>query len=657
MTLEMAAVVRRGTFTLGVSLTVAPGEVLGVLGPNGAGKTTLLRALAGLTAVTEGSIRLGDTVLDDAATGTFVPAERRPVGVVFQNYRLFPHLGVRDNVAFSSRSRGASRRDARRHADRYLHQLDLSALASRKPAQLSGGQAQRVALARALAADPGLLLLDEPLVGSRRPDPAGRAHRAAPTPGNVPGADPDRDARPAGGDGDDRPAAGHRGRARGPAGHARAGRGTPGDPVRRSPGRAQSLPGRLDGGGRHGSAAWRRRSHSSTRTVPLPPVGTHVLVAVRPSAIALLTERPHHASPRNVWAGTVAGLEMLADRVRARIDGPAERARRPHRGCRGRPRAAPGAAGVALREGHRGGRVPRGLASPLAGWTPPAGNHPDGRISRWIAHRCRWTPYGWRVVKTRGGDVENPSVPNAPDDVYDAAVWRALPWVSGILAVLYALFAGQHLLVLDGTTRLIMASTAAGTSLALAALWVRAPHPRPQPVLRPSGHRADRRSRRGQRRGPPRRRVRAAADHQRDARHRRRRCRAAVDALVRRHRLPGMGRLGRGRIDGRAEPAVGLLRDRAGRRDRAVRRDQPRGPPRRRRARRGAGAGRVVGRARPSHRPGQPARAVDGRRPDRRDTLAGRATRCTASSSTSTSSAGQRRARARGRRRGAGGGR
>jgi diguanylate cyclase (GGDEF)-like protein len=76
------------------------------------------------------------------------------------------------------------------------------------------------------------------------------------------------------------------------------------------------------------------------------------------------------------------------------------------------------------------------------------------------------------VVKTRGGDVENPSVPNAPDDIYDAAVWRALPWVSGSLAVLYALFAGQHLLVLDDTTRLIMASTAGGTSLALAVLWL-----------------------------------------------------------------------------------------------------------------------------------------------------------------------------------------
>ena len=161
LTLDMA--VRRSEFQLRVAATVKAGEVLGVLGPNGSGKTTLLRAIAGLAAVTEGSIRLGDTILDDAATDTFVPAEHRPVGLVFQNYRLFPHLSVRDNVAFAARSGGAGRADARRHADRFLTQLDLTSFAARKPAQLSGGQAQRVALARALAADPAMLLLDEPL--------------------------------------------------------------------------------------------------------------------------------------------------------------------------------------------------------------------------------------------------------------------------------------------------------------------------------------------------------------------------------------------------------------------------------------------------------------------------------------------------------------
>jgi molybdate transport system ATP-binding protein len=108
--------VDRGTFTLSLTARVEPGEVLAVLGPNGAGKSTLLRALAGLVPLTEGSIRLGDAVLDDAATDTWVPADRRPVGIVFQDYRLFPHLDVRDNVAFAPRSRGVGRAESRRAA-------------------------------------------------------------------------------------------------------------------------------------------------------------------------------------------------------------------------------------------------------------------------------------------------------------------------------------------------------------------------------------------------------------------------------------------------------------------------------------------------------------------------------------------------------------
>ncbi|MEO6144540.1 MAG: ABC transporter ATP-binding protein, partial [Dermatophilaceae bacterium] len=161
--LVMSGAVERGTFRLAADLTAGPGEVLGVLGPNGAGKTTLLRALSGLDALISGSIRLGPLTLDDAATGAFVPAEHRPVGLVFQNYRLFPHLDIRDNVAYAPRVQGAGRRQARASADTWLERLDLTALASRRPHQISGGQAQQVALARALAAEPRLLLLDEPL--------------------------------------------------------------------------------------------------------------------------------------------------------------------------------------------------------------------------------------------------------------------------------------------------------------------------------------------------------------------------------------------------------------------------------------------------------------------------------------------------------------
>ena len=153
---------RRGEFVLDVELEVGPGEIVAVLGPNGAGKSTLLRALAGLTGLDEGAIVLGGHVLDDVAADVFVPPERRPVGLVFQDYRLFPHLSVLDNIAFAARAAGRGRSVARSRAGGWLERLELEELADRKPGQLSGGQGQRVALARALASEPGLLLLDEP---------------------------------------------------------------------------------------------------------------------------------------------------------------------------------------------------------------------------------------------------------------------------------------------------------------------------------------------------------------------------------------------------------------------------------------------------------------------------------------------------------------
>ena len=155
--------VTRGSFTLTVSLVAEPGQVLGLLGPNGAGKSTLLSAVAGLTPVSAGRITLAGRVLDDADQGTFVEASERPIGFVFQNYRLFPHMSVADNVAFSPRARGQGKQAARSAAGYWLDRLGLGGLADRKPRQLSGGQAQRVALARALAGQPSLLLLDEPL--------------------------------------------------------------------------------------------------------------------------------------------------------------------------------------------------------------------------------------------------------------------------------------------------------------------------------------------------------------------------------------------------------------------------------------------------------------------------------------------------------------
>src|SRR5260370_42714195 len=149
--LAVDAEVRRGSFTLAVSFAAAPGQVLGVLGPNGAGKSTLLSAVAGLTPVSAGRIMLAGQLMDDADAGTFVEASGRPVGFVFQNYRLFPHLTVAENVAFSPRARGQGKRAARSAAGYWLDRLRLTDFAQRKPSQLSRRPAQEVAPARAPA--------------------------------------------------------------------------------------------------------------------------------------------------------------------------------------------------------------------------------------------------------------------------------------------------------------------------------------------------------------------------------------------------------------------------------------------------------------------------------------------------------------------------
>lgn len=152
-----------GAFELDVDLKVEPGEVVAVLGPNGAGKTSLLRALAGLLPLDAGRVTLDGVELEEPAAGVFVPTERRPIAMVFQDYLLFPHLTVLENVAFGLRSRGLPRLEATATALRWLGRVGLQAEAQRRPAALSGGQAQRVALARALATNPALLLLDEPM--------------------------------------------------------------------------------------------------------------------------------------------------------------------------------------------------------------------------------------------------------------------------------------------------------------------------------------------------------------------------------------------------------------------------------------------------------------------------------------------------------------
>jgi spermidine/putrescine transport system ATP-binding protein len=140
-----------------VSLSIGRGEIFSLLGPSGCGKTTLLRMVAGFETPDTGRILL------DGQDITHVPAHQRPVNTVFQNYALFPHLSVRDNIAFGPRIAGVpgTQRDA--DVERMLQLVKLEAHANKKPAQLSGGQKQRVAIARALINKPQVLLLDEPL--------------------------------------------------------------------------------------------------------------------------------------------------------------------------------------------------------------------------------------------------------------------------------------------------------------------------------------------------------------------------------------------------------------------------------------------------------------------------------------------------------------
>ena len=169
MTLTVDIRARRGAFEVRASFGAAPGETVALLGPNGSGKSTIVWAIAGLLEP-EGTITLDGETLDGDAT--HVATEERPIGVVFQDLLLFPHLSARENVAFPLRARGVERAQARARASRALERLGVSDGSDAKPRELSGGQAQRVALARALVAEPKLLLLDEPMsaldVGARQ---------------------------------------------------------------------------------------------------------------------------------------------------------------------------------------------------------------------------------------------------------------------------------------------------------------------------------------------------------------------------------------------------------------------------------------------------------------------------------------------------------
>jgi putative spermidine/putrescine transport system ATP-binding protein len=158
---ELAGIAKRypnGALAVdGINLRIDGGSYCCLLGPSGCGKTTMLRMIAGHENPTDGEI------LIDGINVVGQPPRVRGTAMMFQNYALFPHLSVRDNVAFSLRVRGISRRERYREADRMIEQVQLTELATRQPLQLSGGQQQRVALARAIITRPRVLLLDEPL--------------------------------------------------------------------------------------------------------------------------------------------------------------------------------------------------------------------------------------------------------------------------------------------------------------------------------------------------------------------------------------------------------------------------------------------------------------------------------------------------------------
>ncbi|MCD0450642.1 ABC transporter ATP-binding protein [Actinocorallia sp. API 0066] len=298
--------VRRGAFRLDLALDVAGGEVVALLGPNGAGKTTALRALAGLVPLDGGGITLQGRPLDK------VPVEKRPVGMVFQDYLLFPHLSVLENVAFGPRSRGVKAAQARKRAQELIARVGLTGYEKAKPGELSGGQAQRVALARALAVEPALLLLDEPLAAldahTRLEIRAGlRGHLAAFGGVAVLVTHDALDAMVLA----DRLIVIEDGRI--------VQEGTPTEIAHRP---RTDYVARLVGLNLHrGTADGVLVDVEGTRLSVAEPLHGPVFVAFAPSAVALYRERPD-GSPRNLWKATVEGVERHGTSVRVHLTGP-----------------------------------------------------------------------------------------------------------------------------------------------------------------------------------------------------------------------------------------------------------------------------------------------------------------------------------------------
>jgi len=312
VSLEACVRVTLGALDLCVDLHVEAGIVVAVLGPNGAGKTTLLRVLAGLVRIADGHVVLDGQALEDTGSGIYVPPEARPIGVVFQQYLLFPHLTALDNVAFGLRCHGRSQREARQRAHEWLERVGLGDRATARPAALSGGQAQRVALARALAIEPRVLLLDEPLSAldvSTRADvrrtlrrhlEAFRGIRLLVT------HDPLEAMALA-----DHLVVLERGRV------VQAGSPTQ---VAEEP-RSSYVADLVGVNLLRGRATDDHVALSGGAVLAVPGAGTgEVFAVIHPRAVAL-HRCPPEGTPRNVWRGQVAGLDVEGARVRVRVTG------------------------------------------------------------------------------------------------------------------------------------------------------------------------------------------------------------------------------------------------------------------------------------------------------------------------------------------------
>lgn len=314
MSLEARVQLGRGDFSLDLSLDAADGDTIGLLGPNGSGKSTTLRCLAGLEAPQAGRIDIAGVTVVDTTRGIDLPPEQRSVGFVFQDYLLFPHMTVLDNVAFGLRARGEARQAAERRAREWLDRLEIGDLASRKPGQLSGGQAQRVALARALVIEPDLLLLDEPLAALDAGTRASvrsllRRHLADFHGAAVMVTHDPMDAMVLA----DRVVVLEDGRA--------VQEGTPGDVARRP---ESVYVAQLVG-------VNMLRGHAHDGVVDLDDGGEiriadvaisgPVIVALRPEAISVHLQHPE-GSARNVWHSPVSSLEARGDLVRLEVEGP-----------------------------------------------------------------------------------------------------------------------------------------------------------------------------------------------------------------------------------------------------------------------------------------------------------------------------------------------